>query len=84
MSNDIEALLGSDVAQKVGRCVGVADDGEYRTMSRPTAQPHLWLINGGIVDARKSSDILALQIIAQMKGLVPSLVRQPDGSVKPL
>jgi hypothetical protein len=48
-------------------------------MSRPTAQPHLWLINGGIVDARKSSDILALQIIAQMQGLVPSLVRQPDG-----
>jgi putative flavoprotein involved in K+ transport len=84
LSNDIEALLGPDVAHKIGRCVGVADDGEYRTMSRPTAQPHLWLINGGIVDARKSSDILALQIIAQMNGLVPSLVRQPDGSVKPL
>jgi putative flavoprotein involved in K+ transport len=84
LSNDIEELFGSDVAHKIGRCVGVADDGEYRTMSRPTAQPHLWLINGGIVDARKSSDILALQIIAQMEGLVPSLVRQPDGSVKPL
>jgi len=84
LSNDIEALFGPDVAHKIGRCVGVADDGEYRTMSRPTAQPHLWLINGGIVDARKSSDILALQIIAQMQGLVPSLVRQPDGSLKPL
>lgn len=84
LSHDIETLFGSEVAHKIGRCVGVADDGEYRTMSRPTAQPHLWLINGGIVDARKSSDILALQIIAQMKGLVPSLVRQPDGSVKPL
>lgn len=84
LARDVETLLGSDVAEKVGRCVGVAEDGEYRTMSRPTAQPHLWLINGGIVDARKSSDILALQIIAQMEGLVPSLVRQPDGSVKPL
>jgi putative flavoprotein involved in K+ transport len=84
LSNDIEALLGADVAQKVGRCVGVADDGEYRTMSRPTGQAHLWLINGGIVDARKSSDLLALQVIAQMEGLVPSLVRQPDGSAKPL
>lgn len=84
VSNDVEALLGEEVARKVGRCVGVADDGEYRTMSRPTAQPHLWLINGGIVDARKSSDILALQVIAQMEGLAPSLVRQPDGSVKPL
>jgi putative flavoprotein involved in K+ transport len=84
LSNDIEALFGPAVAKKFGRCVGVADDGEYRTMSRPTAQPHLWLINGGIVDARKSSDLLALQVIAQMEGLAPSLVRQPDGSVAPL
>lgn len=84
LSEDIAALFGADVAKKVGRCIGVAEDGEYRTMSRPTGQPHLWLINGGIVDSRKSSDILALQIIAQMEGLVPSLVRQPDGGVKPL
>ncbi len=84
LSKDVEALFGPDVAHKIGRCVGVAEDGEYRTMSRPTAQPHLWLINGGIVDARKSSDVLALQIIAQMKGLVPTLVRQSDGSVRPL
>jgi putative flavoprotein involved in K+ transport len=84
LTNDIEALFGPAVAQKIGRCVGVAEDGEYRTMSRPTAQPHLWLINGGIVDARKSSDLLALQVIAQMEGLVPTLVRQPDGGVKAL
>ena len=84
LSNDVEALFGLDVAEKLGRCVGVAEEGEYRTMSRPTAQAHLWLINGGIVDARKSSDLLALQVIAQMEGLVPSLVRQPDGRVEPL
>jgi len=84
LSNDVEALFGPEVAEKLGRCVGVAEDGEYRTMSRPTAQAHLWLINGGIVDARKSSDLLALQVIAQMEGLVPSLVRQPDGRVEPL
>lgn len=84
LSNDIEALFGPAVAKKFGRCVGVAEDGEYRTMSRPTAQAHLWLINGGIIDARKSSDLLAMQVIAQMKGLVPSLVRQSDGRVKPL
>ncbi|HEY4333952.1 MAG TPA: NAD(P)/FAD-dependent oxidoreductase [Ilumatobacteraceae bacterium] len=84
LSVDIETLLGADVAAKFDRCIGVADDGEYRTMSRPTAQAHLWLINGGIIDARKSSDLLALQIIAQMHGLVPSLVRQPDGTVRAL
>lgn len=84
LSVDIEALLGPEVAAKFDRCVGVAEDGEYRTMSRPTAQAHLWLINGGIIDARKSSDLLALQVIAQMNGLVPTLVRQPDGTVRPL
>jgi putative flavoprotein involved in K+ transport len=84
LSEDVAALIGPEVAQKIGRCIGVAEDGEYRTMGRPTAQLHLWLMNGGIVDARKSSDILALQVIAQMEGLTPSLVRQPDGSVKPL
>jgi cation diffusion facilitator CzcD-associated flavoprotein CzcO len=84
VSDAIDTLFGHDVAQRIGRCIGVGDDGEYRTMSRPTAQPHLWLINGGIVDARKSSDALALQVIAQMKGLVPTLVRQPDRSVRPL
>ena len=83
LSNDIAALLGDEVAQRVGRCVGVAEDGEYRTMSRPTAQPQLWLINGGIVDSRKSSDVLALQVLAQLNGLVPTLVRQPDGTVAP-
>lgn len=82
LSVDVEALFGPAVAKKVGRCVGVADDGEYRTMSRPTAQPHLWMINGGIVDARKSSDLLALQVIAQLKGLVPSFVRGPDGRIE--
>jgi len=84
LSNDVEALFGAAVAQRLGRCVGVAEDGEYRTMSRPTAQAHLWLINGGIVDSRKSSDLLALQVLAQLNGLVPALVRQSDGSVKPL
>jgi len=85
LSNDIAALLGRDVADRIGRCNGVAPEhGEYRTMSRPTAQPHLWLINGGIPDSRKSSDTLALQVIAQLKGLVPSLVRTPDGTVAPL
>ena len=54
LENDIAALLGDDIAKKVGRCNGVDPEyGEYRTMSRPTAQPHLWLINGGIPDSHQ-------------------------------
>lgn len=84
LSHDIELLFGREIAQKVGKGIGLAEDGEYRNMGRPTGQPHLWLMLGGIIDARKSSDHLAMQIIAQMEGLVPTLVRQPDGSCKPL
>lgn len=84
LSADIEWLVGPEAAERIGQCVGVADDGEYRAMSRVLAHPHLWVITGGIVDARKSSDLLALQVIAQMEGLVPSLLRQPDGTVAPL
>lgn len=84
LSRDIAALFGEDVAQKVGKGIGLAEDGEYRNMSRPTGQPHLWIMLGGIIDARRSSDPLAMQIIAQMKGLVPTLVRQADGSSQPL
>ncbi|MES2413774.1 MAG: NAD(P)/FAD-dependent oxidoreductase [Pseudomonadota bacterium] len=83
LSRDIEALFGAEVAGRVGKGIGLAEDGEYRNMSRPTGQPHLWVMLGGIIDARRSSDPLAMQIIAQMKGLVPTLVRQADGSSKP-
>ena len=83
LSHDIELLFGHAVAQKIGKGIGLSEDGEYRNMCRPTGQAHLWLMLGGIIDARKSSDHLAMQIIAQMKGLVPTLVRHPDGSSKP-
>jgi cation diffusion facilitator CzcD-associated flavoprotein CzcO len=83
LSRDIEAIFGAEVAKKVGKGIGLAEDGEYRNMSRPTGQPHLWMMLGGIIDARRSSDPLAMQIIAQIEGLVPSLVRQADGSSKP-
>ena len=76
LENDIAALLGDDIAKKVGRCNGVDPEyGEYRTMSRPTAQPHLWLINGGIPDSRKSSDHLAMQVIAPTSALRQSAGR---------
>ncbi len=81
VSADIRELFGEEVAQKVGHIGGVGADGEPRNLCRPTGQAHLWMIVGGIIDARKSSPLLAFQIKAQMEGLVPSLVRQADGRV---
>jgi len=77
----IARLFGPDVAEKVGPIGGVADDGEHRNMARPTRQPHLWMLFGGIMDARKMSEVLALQIVAQLDGVVPSVVRADDGGV---
>jgi cation diffusion facilitator CzcD-associated flavoprotein CzcO len=80
----IARLFGSEVAEKVGPIGGIADDGEHRNMARPTRQPHLWMLFGGIMDARKMSEVLALQIVAQLNGVVPSLVRADDGGVRAL
>jgi putative flavoprotein involved in K+ transport len=80
----VEKLLGPEVAGKVGTVGGLGADGEHRNMCRPTGQPQLWLVFGGIMDARKMSNILALQIVAQMKGVVPTLVRAPSGGVQVL
>ncbi|WP_017523833.1 flavin-containing monooxygenase [Pusillimonas noertemannii] len=83
-SVDIAGIFGPEMARKIGRGIGLNEEGEYRNMARPTGQPHLWMMLGGIIDARKSSDVLAMQIIAQLRGLVPTLVRQASGSVAPL
>jgi cation diffusion facilitator CzcD-associated flavoprotein CzcO len=80
----IARLFGQDIAERVGPIGGIADDGEHRNMARPTRQPHLWMLFGGIMDARKMSEVLALQIVAQLDGVVPSLVRAEDGGVRVL
>jgi putative flavoprotein involved in K+ transport len=80
----VERLFGVDVADRVGRIGGMGEDGEHRNLCRPTGQAHLWAVFGGIMDARKMSPLLALQILAQLSGVVPSLVRAPDGSLREL
>lgn len=81
LSSDVESLFGPEVAQKVGRIGGIGDDGEPRNMVQPTGQEHLWFIFGGIADARKATPWLALQIKANLAGIVPSFRRNPDGSL---
>ncbi|MBF4163297.1 flavin-containing monooxygenase [Nocardioides acrostichi] len=73
--HSLERIFGSEVAGRVGDIGGVAENGEHRNMARPTRQPHLWLLFGGIMDARKMSEVLALQIAGQILGATPTLVR---------
>jgi thioredoxin reductase len=84
MSAVLEKLLGHEVAERVGPIGGIGDDGEPRNMCRPTGQPHLWMVYGGIMDARKTSELLALQLVANLRGVVPSFVRTADGTAAPV
>jgi hypothetical protein len=64
-------LLGDEVADKVGRIWGLNDDGFLRNMWTRTEQPGLWIMGGSLVDARLYSRFLALQIRADLNGLLP-------------
>lgn len=80
-STVIESLMNAEIAEKVGVVGGFGPDGETRNLCRPTAQEHLWIGFGGIIDARKYAKLLAFQIKAEVAGIVPTLVRLPDGTV---
>ena len=57
------------VADRVGAVWGWDDGGELRRTMRPTGQPGLWLQLGGVPQARTYSKFLALQIVAELRGL---------------
>jgi cation diffusion facilitator CzcD-associated flavoprotein CzcO len=67
----IRRKLGSQVADRVGPVWGFDDEGYMRNMWRRTGQPGLWLMGGALVEARPYSRYLALQIKAELEGLLP-------------
>jgi cation diffusion facilitator CzcD-associated flavoprotein CzcO len=68
----IRRLLGDDVADKVGDLWGFDDDGFMQNMWKRTGQEHLWMMGGGLAECRLYSRFLALQLKADLEGLVPS------------
>lgn len=65
----VRELLGGEVAKRVGKIWGIAEDGELNNMFRPTPQPGLWLIGGGFAHARIYSHVIALNIKAHEEGV---------------
>jgi hypothetical protein len=63
-------LLGDEVASRVGRIWGLNDDGFLKNMWIRTKQPGLWIMGGSLIDARLYSRFLALQIRADLNGLL--------------
>ena len=68
---DVRALFGDEVAERVGPIWGVDERGEMRNMWRPTAQPGLWFHAGSLAACRMNSKYLALQIKADLEGMNP-------------
>ncbi|HEY0508529.1 MAG TPA: FAD-dependent oxidoreductase [Blastococcus sp.] len=67
----VRRLLGDDVADRVGRIWGFDDDHFMRNMWRRTPQRGLWIMGGAMNESRLYSRFLALQIRADLAGLLP-------------
>jgi cation diffusion facilitator CzcD-associated flavoprotein CzcO len=66
----IKPTLGG-AADKIDKVYGRADDGEYASCWRPTAQPGLWFVTGFLGMARFHSKFMTLAIKAMEEGITP-------------
>ncbi len=64
-------VLGDAIAERAGPVWGFDAEGELAGMWRPTGQPGLWFLAGGLAQCRIFSKVLALQIKARELGIVP-------------
>jgi putative flavoprotein involved in K+ transport len=67
----VRPLLGDEITDRIGPVWGFDAEGELAGMWRPTGQPGLWFLAGGLAQCRIFSKTLALQIKAREIGLVP-------------
>ncbi len=68
----VRAMLGNEVADRVGPIWGIGDDGELCNMYARTAQEGFYISGGGIPGARAYSRYTALLIKAALEGLIPA------------
>lgn len=65
----VRPILGDRIADRIGPVWGFDEEGELAGMWRPTGQPGLWFLAGGLAQCRLFSKVLALQIKARELGL---------------
>jgi hypothetical protein len=70
MRETARSIFGDEVADRCDPVWGLDDEGELRTVFRPTGADGLWFTAGGFADCRFYSRHLALQIKARQEGLV--------------
>ncbi|MFG2039817.1 flavin-containing monooxygenase [Dactylosporangium sp. NPDC048998] len=74
----IRAMLGDEVADKVGPVWGFDDNYIMRNMWQRTAQEGLWVAGGSLLDCRLYSRFLALLIKADLEGISSTEVALPS------
>src|SRR5215203_2874518 len=73
LQNALAEKIGTEVAGRVGPVWGFDDNYAMRNMWQRTSQKALWIMGGTLIDARLYSRFLAVQLVADLRG-----VRLPD------
>ena len=71
-------IFGDAVADRCGDVWGLDDEGELRSIWRPSGHPGFWFAGGSLLHTRIFSRYLALQIAASLDGLNPDPPVRPD------
>ncbi len=77
MQEGIRELMGDEVADKVGSIWGFDQDWQMKGMWRRTPQDGFWVMGGALIDARLNSRYLAIEIKADLLGLLPDRAEMP-------
>ncbi|WP_081906744.1 MULTISPECIES: NAD(P)/FAD-dependent oxidoreductase [Actinomycetes] len=71
MRESSRKYLGSEVVDRTDAFYGIDDTRNERGLIfQPSGYPHLWYAGGGVIEVRRYGRFLALQIAAQLSGLV--------------
>lgn len=69
MQENNRRILGDDIADKLGKIWGFDEHYTMRNMWKKTAQENLWIMGGALIDARVFSRFLAIQLVADLRGI---------------
>ena len=75
MRESARRIFGDAVADRCGDVWGFDDEGELRSIWRPSGHPGFWFTGGSLLQTRIFSRYLALQIAASLDGLLARLER---------
>ena len=74
----IRSMLGDEIADRVGPVWGFDENYMMRNMWQRTDQDHFWIMGGSLLDCRLYSRFLALQIKADLEGILPPASSEPS------